>query len=192
MKEGKRPVTKLHMTGTVMWKKRELGENIENKGAPREQSEPPGKRKSMMSSPCSQASPVLTDTTVVGVGGGWEDTGADAPNAGQFLRRHHILANAIIDTVQMSLCYMRRPDTLLFPVTLRAPKAANPSAGLFPNSQVSYRFFQSLLLISRSKSRGPSKLGKTELLFPSESAQGRASQPWLVFALYMESLGATL
>lgn len=119
MKEGERPVTKLHMTGTVMWKKRELGENIENKGAPREQSEPPGKLSprgaGVGSTPCSQASLVLTDTKVVGVGGGWEGTGADAPNAGQFLRRHHTLANAIIDTVQMSLCYVRRPDTLLFP-----------------------------------------------------------------------------
>lgn len=163
--KGKRPVTKLHMTGTVMWKKRELGENIENKGAPRVQSEPPGKRKSTMS---RRGEHTLltglsgTDRYYSG-GGGWRLGGhwgrcsqcGSIPEAVSYLsQRNHQHC-----TVELVL-YETSRHAPVSEVTLRAPKAANPSAGLFPNSQVSYGFFQSLLLISRSKSRGPSKLGK--------------------------------
>lgn len=112
-----------------------------------------------------------------------EDTGADAPSVGQFLRRHHILAN---DTVQMSLCYETSRHAPVPAVTLRVPKAADPSAGLSHSGQVSYGFFQSLLLISRSKTRGLSKLGRTEL-FPAVLLGELKAELWLVFALYRKS-----
>lgn len=59
MKEGKWPITKLHTTGIVMWKKHE---NLGKVSKTKAQSEPPGKRKSTVSrrvgsAPCSQASP---------------------------------------------------------------------------------------------------------------------------------------
>lgn len=71
---------------------------------------------------------------------------------------------------------MRHPDTPAFPDTLRVPKAANLSAGLFLNSQVNYESFHSLLLISRSENKGQNKLGKDFISYlgTSELAQGKA------------------
>lgn len=145
-----------------MWKKLgNLGKILRTNGFWRGQSEPQAGINSYMNVESTPSSRVwaLADTTVARKDGGWEDTGANAPNASQFLRRHHILANAFINTVQMSLCY-ETPQHSGCPVTLRVPKAVNPSAGLFHSSRANHGFFHSLLLISRSENKGQNKLGK--------------------------------
>lgn len=62
-----------------MWKKHE---NLGKVSKTKAQSEPPGKRKSTVSSgerALLTGLSALTDTTVVGMGRGWEDTGAMLP-----------------------------------------------------------------------------------------------------------------
>lgn len=170
---------KLHFTGIMMWKKcGNLGKIVKTNelwgSEVNHQASIHPNKQVWRARPTHRS--LSTDTSVGRVDGGWEDTGAKAPNASQFLRRHHILVNAFINTVQRSLCYVTSWHARVSAVTLRVPKAANLRAGLFQNRQVSYGFLQPLLLVSRPENKGQNKLGKDLIssLRTSELAQGKA------------------